>query len=145
MSAAQSKSPLPTVVSASVPFYPRIVQVAHIEGVVRLRVSTDGTRPSSIEIESGQPMLAQAAKRNVETWRFEQHRPTSFDATFRYKLLPSRCDTECDCDSAEKPSVILRLPAEVEVSATEILICSSAVKSKSKTHAETVNRRAVDL
>ena len=47
MSAAQSKSPLPTVVSASVPFYPRIVQVAHIEGVVRL--------PSRLAITTGSP------------------------------------------------------------------------------------------
>src|SRR6266481_4762809 len=64
MAIGQQK-PLPSVISASVPFYPRITQQAHIGGVVRLRISTDGNRVASVEVESGQPMLAQAAQENV--------------------------------------------------------------------------------
>jgi hypothetical protein len=130
ISTAQSKSPLPSVVSASVPFYPRTPQMAHIEGVVRLRISTDGSRASTIEVESGPPMLAQAAQDNVKTWQFEHHNPATFEATFRYKLLPSTCDSECNCDSVEKGSVLLRLPTDVEVSAKEIRICDPAVEDK---------------
>jgi len=113
MAVGQQK-PVPSVVSASVPLYPRITQQAHIEGVVRLRISTDGNR-----------VLAQAAQENVKTWQFEQHSPTTFEVTFRYKLLPSKCDAKCNCDSAEKPSVLLQLPTDVEVNAKELMVCDS--------------------
>jgi TonB family protein len=120
------QKPLPSVISASVPFYPRIPQQAHIDGVARLRISTDGNRVASVEVESGQPMLAQAAQENVKTWQFEQHSPTTFEVTFRYRLLPSKCDAECNCDSAEKPSVLLQLPTDVEVNAKELMVCDPA-------------------
>jgi len=125
MAVGQQK-PLPSVISASVPLYPRTPQMAHIEGAVRLRISTDGNRVVSVEVQSGQPMLTQAAQDNVKTWQFEQHSPTTFEATFHYKLLPSKCDAECNCDSAEKPSVLLHLPTDVEVNAKELMVCDSA-------------------
>lgn len=128
-STAQQKSP-PNVASASVPFYPRTPQMAHIEGVVQLRISTDGNRASSIKVESGPPMLAQAAKENIETWRFDRHSPTTFETTFRYRLLPSQCDSECNCDSLEKGSVQLKLPTDVEVTAKELLTCDPAIRIK---------------
>lgn len=131
MATGQQK-PLPSVINASVPFYPRVPQQAHIEGVVRLRISTDGHRVASVEVESGQPMLAQAAQENVKTWQFEPHTATTFEATFHYKLLPSKCDAECNnCDSVEKPSVLLHLPNDVEVNAKELMVCDSA-SSKSR-------------
>lgn len=130
MAIGQQK-PLPSVVSASVPLYPRITQQAHIEGVVRLRISTDGNRVASVEVESGQPMLAQAAQENVKTWQFEQHSPTTFEVTFRYRLLKSKCDAQCNCGAAEKPSVLLQLPTDVEVNAEELMVCDSA-SSKSR-------------
>lgn len=119
-STAQQKSP-PSDASASVPFYPRTPQMAHIEGVVRLRISTDGAQASAIKVESGQPMLAQAAKDNVKTWQFDRHSPTTFEATLHYRLLPSKCDSECNSDSLEKGSVQLKLPTDVEVTAKELL------------------------
>ena len=125
MAVGQQK-PVPSVTSASVPLYPRTPQMAHIEGVVRLRISTDGNRVASVEVQSGQPMLAQAAQDNVKTWQFEPHTPTTFETTFRYKLLPSKCDAECNCDSVEKPSVLLQLPSDVEVNAKELMVCDSA-------------------
>lgn len=125
MAVGQQK-PLPSVTSASVPLYPRTLQMAHIEGVVRLRISTDGNRVASVEVQSGQPMLAEAAKDNVKTWQFEAHAPTTFETTFRYKLLPAKCDAECNCNSVEKPSVLLQLPSDVEVNAKELIVCDSA-------------------
>ena len=119
--AEQPGAPLPRVVSASVPFYPPLARRAGIEGVVRLRVSTDGKQVSDTSVESGQPMLAETAKENVRTWLFEEHKPTTFEVTFRYKYVaPSKC-----WDDAIE-TVVLRLPAEVEVSGTGVLICDPA-------------------
>jgi Gram-negative bacterial TonB protein C-terminal len=130
MASAQSRAPLPAVIRASVPLYPRVSQVAHIEGVVRLRISTDGHRVSTVQVESGPQMLAQAAKENAETWQFEQHNPTTFDATFHYQLLPSTCDSKCNCGSKEGGSVLLRLPMFVEVKAEEVLTCDPEITKK---------------
>ncbi len=71
-------------------------------------------------------MLAEAAQKNVKTWQFEPHTPTTFETTFHYKLLPSKCDAECNCDSVAKSSVLLQLPSDVEVNAKELIICDSA-------------------
>ena len=120
------EKPLPSVISASVPFYPRIAQQAHIDGAVRLQISTDGNRVASVEVQTGQPMLAQAARESVKTWEFDQHSPTTFQVTFRYRLLPSKCDAKCNCDTTEKPSVFLQLPTDVEVNAKELMVCDSA-------------------
>jgi hypothetical protein len=69
-------------------------------------------------------MLVQAAQENVKTWEFEEHSPTTFKATFRYKILPQ---SECDIDNG---TVLLRLPTEVEVSAKGVQTCDPAVESK---------------
>src|SRR6267143_241109 len=127
LSGTQAPVPVPSVVGARVPFYPPILQKAHFDGLVRLRITTDGRRPSSIEGVDGQPMLLRAATDNIKTWEFEQHSPTVFEASFRYRLLPATCDSACNCDSTERPSVVLRLPTEVEVSATEVLTCDPVV------------------
>jgi hypothetical protein len=124
---AQSNKPLPAVSSASVPFYPRMAQAAHIEGVVRLRISTSDFA-TMIAVESGPPMLAKAAAENVNTWQFEKHAPATFEATFHYVLLPSKCDSECNCDDVRTNSVQLQLPTEVEVSAKEEMTCDPAEK-----------------
>jgi outer membrane biosynthesis protein TonB len=100
--AQPAKKLMPTVTSASVPLYPRVIRAARIQGDVTLRLSTDGERVSAVEVESGPPMLGQAAlgqaalgqaalgqaaKDNVKTWQFEPHTPTNFEVTFHYKLL----------------------------------------------------------
>src|SRR5882672_160306 len=77
--AQQAKKLMPTVASASVPLYPRVIRAARIQGDVTLRLSTDGERVSAVEVESGPPMLAQAAKDNVKTWQCEPHTPTNFE------------------------------------------------------------------
>jgi hypothetical protein len=116
----------PSVVSAQVPFYPPILQKAHIDGRVELRITTDGEHPVSVVSVSGQPMLTKAAIENVKTWVFAQHESTTFRATFWYRLLESDCDAACNCGSAERPNVVLKLPTEVEISAEEVMICDPA-------------------
>lgn len=130
--APQAKPPLPRVVNASVPFYPRLAPGARIQGTVTLRLSTDGKRVSAIDAESGPPMLVNAAKENVKTWQFEPHAPTTFEVTFRYRLLDPKCDSECKCESEEKESEVLQLPTNVEVSAVIPMICDPAVEIRHK-------------
>jgi hypothetical protein len=134
MSVAQQAKPvIPTIASASVPLYPRVIRATRIQGDVVLRVSTDGQRVSAAEVESGPPMLAKAAKDNVTTWQFESHTPTSFEVTFHYKLLlPTKCDSECNCDSEEKESVLLRLPTTVDLTAKVPSICDPREKVEGK-------------
>jgi len=116
--AAQQSEPDNVVVTdAAVPFYPNNARLAHIEGVVRLQVSTNGETVSRVELFDGPLMLAIAARENVETWRLRWHSPTTFVATYRYKLLP---DIACEFDDG---TVVMRLPLEVEVSAKGIKTC----------------------
>src|ERR1700680_3308160 len=84
----QPKQDLPVVLDAALPFYPRDAQLAHIEGVVRLRISTEGETVTRVEMLEGQTTLARAAKENVKTFRLKWHVRTTFEATFRYTLLP---------------------------------------------------------
>ena len=115
--AQQGKAPLPRIVHASIPLYPPLAQQAAIQGLVTLRVSTDGKRVSTVNGGSGPPLLVRTATENVKTWEFAPHAPTSFEVTFDYKLsLPPDC--ECtNCDGPEKQTLVLHLPTRVEVSA----------------------------
>jgi hypothetical protein len=122
--AEESKGPLPTVVSATVPFYPRTARLARIEGVVRLQISTDGRRVSTISVKGGPPVLIPAAEENVRTWLFKEHKPTTFEVTFHYKMLP---ESECEADNG---TVLLRLPTEVEVTAKGVQTCDPADQGK---------------
>jgi hypothetical protein len=124
---AQSEKPPPNVTSASVPFYPRVAQTAHISGVVKLRISTDGTRASSVEVESGSPLLGRAAEENIRTWKFDQHTPTTFEVIFRYILLSAECDSNCNCGDTNKNTVQLQLPTSVEVKALTVELCDPVV------------------
>jgi hypothetical protein len=54
-------------------------------------------------------MLIKPTEENVQTWVFAELAPSSFDVTFRYKILDTAgCEMRI-------PPVILHLPAEVEV------------------------------
>ncbi len=59
------------------PDYPRIAQLMHLAGTVRLRaiIGTDGT-VQQLEVLSGNPVLARAAVEAVRQWRYE---PTRLD------------------------------------------------------------------
>ncbi len=113
--AQQPNNPAPVVTSASVPLYPRIPLIAQITGVVRLRVSTDGSRVTSMEMESGPPILANAAEENVKTWQFEPHKPTTFETTFTYKLLPMTCDAKGQCNGRQNDEGLLHFPTDVQI------------------------------
>jgi hypothetical protein len=108
---AQSRNvTLPTVADAKVPLYPPLARAARVQGVVRVRITTDGHRVVSAAAESGPRILAAAAEDSARSWQFSSHEPTSFMATYTYKLVHSLKN------GPENPTVVLRLPTEVEVS-----------------------------
>jgi len=83
---------------------------ANIEGVVPVKITTDGRRviTATADVRSI-ALLARAAEANVRTWRFDIHEPVSFTVTYRYRLVPDLKPLE------NNPRVTLRLPTEVEV------------------------------
>ena len=110
----------PVVAAASVPLYPRTALLAHIQGTVKIRVTTDGKKISSLDAESGPPMLAQAAEENIRTWQFEEHKPTRFLAIFEYRIEePGVC-------AIENSTVVLHMPLDIQISAKGVNICDPA-------------------
>jgi TonB family protein len=129
--AQKTTSDLPKVIRASVPFYPELARQTRIQGVVALRVSTNGKQVSAVEAESGPRLLVDAATDNVKTWEFKPHAPTSFEVTFRYRLFIPECDSECNCDrgeGGEKESLVLHLPTDADLNAPTLLTCDPAVE-----------------
>jgi hypothetical protein len=106
---AQQKPVFPMVSFAEVPLYPPIARVAKVQGVVHLTVETDGHRVIRTTVQSGAKVLADAAEKNAQSWKFTDHGPTSFAVTYVYKLVT-------DIKPAQNnPRIILRLPTEVEI------------------------------
>lgn len=114
----QAKAPPPSLTTGTVPLYPPIARVARIEGVIHVKVKTDGHKVVAIEeAGGGHKLLAAAAEKNVQTWEFTEHQPATITVTYRYKLV---------AELKENPTVILRLPTEIEVLATPVLISDPA-------------------
>lgn len=129
----QKKQSLPRVLSAGMPFYPPFARTASTQGIVTLRVSTDGKHVKSVDSESGHPLLVKDAKANVRTWEFEPHKPTSFDVRFTYKLLPPLpCEMEFDLYDPQYQSTLLQLPMSVEINAVMSRFCDPAVTIEGK-------------
>jgi hypothetical protein len=114
--AQASKISLPMIAGAAVPLYPPLARAAHIEGIVHVRITTDGHRVIDAHVEDGNKLLAAAAEENVRTWQFATHQQTTFIVTYRYKLDAGLKG------SPNNPTVTLRLPTEVEVSTTPLVI-----------------------
>ena len=108
--AQQSSVALPMVASAQVPLYPAVARLANVDGVVHLKVTTDGHRVISTQVEDGHKLLAAPAEENVRTWQFSIHEPATFTVTYSYRLV------ENWKGDPYNPTVVLRLPAQVEVS-----------------------------
>jgi hypothetical protein len=107
---SQSGVALPMVASAQVPLYPPLARVANVEGVVHVKVTTDGHRVAATQVEDGNKLLAVAAEDNAKTWQFSLHEPTTFTVTYTYTIL-----TEWK-GNPNNPIVVLRFPTEVQVS-----------------------------
>ena len=106
----ESSLGFPSVAHADVPLYPPIARVANVDGVVKVKVTTDGHRVVNTEVEpNANPLLARAAQENLRSWEFAVHEAASFTVTYRYMIVD-------DIDARqENPTVVLKLPTEVEV------------------------------
>lgn len=98
--AEENVIPVPEITSHRQPDYPMLPLEAHIEGQVRMRVSTDSYCVGKITTESSEPLLMQAAEANVRTWWFSFHKPGSFNVTFNYRFLTP------EVSFLEKPGVV---------------------------------------
>lgn len=117
---------LPVVTFAATPLYPRTALLGSILGAVRIRVTTDGRKVSSLNVESGPPMLARAAEENIQTWQFERHEPTTFVVTFQYRIKdPPACQVG-------NSTVLMHMPLSVEISARGVYTCDPRAQLPSK-------------
>jgi hypothetical protein len=107
--AQESNVGLPRVAGAAVPLYPPLARAAHIQGIVHVKVTTDGQRAATIHAEDGPKLLAAAAEENARTWQFAFHEPTTFTVTYHYKLVAEMKG------NPDNPEIVLRLPTDVEV------------------------------
>lgn len=114
---------LPIVVMMAPPTYPVSVRVAHVEGLVRLRVTTDGRYAKDVQIQGNAPsLLARLSERNVRTWSFEPGNPTEFSVVYRYVLVNE------PIEGADGASVRLELPTGIEIRATRVQLDSTPGK-----------------
>src|SRR5690349_3064387 len=86
LDAQEPEKALPQVIDHAPIRYPAIAQVAHAQGPVRLKITTDGHAVSGVELVDGSPFLATAATDNVKTWKFVDHAPGTFVVTFNFRL-----------------------------------------------------------
>jgi hypothetical protein len=114
------------VIAGKMPLYPIMARLARVEGVVKIRVTTDGEKVTSLEAESGPPMLVKFAKENILTWEFVKHKPTTFITTFEYVIEgPDQC-------MYSNGASVLNLPLEIRISAKGLKTCDPAVEIKPK-------------
>jgi hypothetical protein len=109
--AAQKDAPaLPTVTEFKCPYYPGTAQHERIQGPVKMQVTTDGHRVTAVKLISGHPELAPDAIKNVRTWKFADHSPTTFEVTYSYVY-----QVRIKHDPGAKCSAKMELPTRVTV------------------------------
>jgi hypothetical protein len=72
--AQTSEQALPVVIDGKMPIYPVMARCARIQGVVTVKVTTDGKKVTALGEGSGPPMLVKFVKENISTWEFLQHK-----------------------------------------------------------------------
>jgi outer membrane biosynthesis protein TonB len=70
--------------------FPPLAHQARIAGLVHLQITTDGHTVIDVATRDGHPILAQAAAANVRTWKFADHPPGAFEATFHFQILKDK-------------------------------------------------------
>lgn len=77
---------MPEVVKAEVPRYPDMARAAGISGTVIAEVTVRDGRVVEVERKSGDRLLAEGARANIETWSFKPTTNVVFISTFVYSL-----------------------------------------------------------
>jgi TonB family protein len=107
----QTNTTLPTVTAFECPKYPPKAESMRLQGMVKLEVTTDGHQVTDVKLLPSHPVLAEEAVKNVRTWKFADHTPTSFIVTYyysnegKYKKDPvTKCSAKMDLPSTIKVS-----------------------------------------
>jgi len=79
--------------------------------MVVLQVTTDGHQVVDVKVTSGHPLLVPDAIKNVRTWKFADHAPTSFAVKYFYVS-----EGHFKRDKVTKCSAKMELPKTVTVS-----------------------------
>ena len=116
----KAEARLPLVNAGEMPLYPLIARAARVQGVVKIKVTTNGKDVTSVDAVSGPPMLVRFAEENIRTWKFSERKPATFVATFEYVIEKL---AQCGYTNDE---VILKLPLEVHISAKSVQTCDPA-------------------
>src|SRR3979490_940974 len=77
---------LPMVAAAPVPLYPPLARSTSTQGVVHVKVQTDGHKVVQAHAEEKNKLLSDAAEENARNWQFSTHTPLTFTITYRYRL-----------------------------------------------------------
>jgi hypothetical protein len=101
---------LPSVTAFKCPKYPSQAESMRLQGVVMLQVATDGHQVADVKLTSGHPVLAPEAIKNVRTWKFADHTPTTFAVTYYYLL-----GTHYQRDRVTKCDAKMELPTTVHI------------------------------
>lgn len=122
--AQKADQELPLVVAGKLPLYPIMARAARVQGVVKIKVTTDGKKVTSVDVESGPPMLVKFAKEDILSWEFTEHKPTAFVTTFEYVIEePAEC-------GYSNGAAVLKLPLEVHISVKGLKTCDPATEIK---------------
>jgi len=79
--------------------------------MVGMEITTDGHQVTNVKLLPSHPILAEEAAKNVRTWKFAEHQPTTFRVTCLY-VSPGHFKK----DPVTKCSAKLELPTKVTVS-----------------------------
>jgi outer membrane biosynthesis protein TonB len=109
--AQQDAATSPTVTAFDCPTYPPKAESMRLQGMVVLQVTTDGHQVVDVKLTSGHPMLAPDAIKNVRTWKFADHTPTTFAVEYLYVN-----QGHFKRDKATKCAAKTDLPSKVTVS-----------------------------
>jgi hypothetical protein len=82
--ASQTEKSLPTVTAFDCPKYPQKAESMRLQGMVQMEVTTDGHQVTNVKLLPSHPILAEEAVKNVHTWRFADHQPTTFLVKYFY-------------------------------------------------------------
>jgi TonB family protein len=123
---ASTRRPLPVVIEAAAPDYPRVARGALLSGPVELDVTTDGERVTSVDIVTPRPLLDRAAQEGLRNWVFAPHQPTSFRVTVQYERLRTELVDPASCVTREIPRTITHdLPTRVRVQRSSDFLCDA--------------------
>lgn len=128
MGQSTEKTVTPTVISGEVLRYPITFREMKLQGAVRLKVKTDGESVSDVQVISqGYALLAKEAEKNVRTWRFEKHVPTTFETIVRFELLDEEDKTHRD-----NGVIHLCLPDDLKITMKRQIVLEDVENESSK-------------